>query len=334
MENEESKFLVELSGDQTEMGMYEIKSILDAYGYWYKIIDSIRGKFYLIKGNDWGFWLLSNRGAYIKNIWKIIGKADNEILNHILQEEIRVKVGYKILEKKNKTSVLKKFKEILNMLNKRKYVPMSKKFELTLIDFNEVIYLAYPLGSHRKQIGSRNPKYRNYAPSATMDAYLSRALVNFSRAKPGDIFLDPFAGSGSIAMEAASIGCYTIALDKSIKHLLGLEINRRQFNLEIDIIVGDATNLPIKDNAIDSIATDPPYGRSAATFKRQLEEIYGGFLREAARVLRRGKYLVFCAPKGLAVTKFISDYGFEQVKTLEMKVHHALTRVIHVLTLT
>ena len=333
-QNKEANFLIELSGDQTELGFYEIESVLEAYNYKYEILDSLRKKFYLAKGRDWGFWVLSHRGAYIKNIWKILGEVSEFKIDEIKLEDTQIRLQYKNLDKEKREALIEEYNRYVSIIGKKTHVIPSRIVELYLIDFKDLIYLTYPIGSHRREIGRRNPRYRNYAPSATMDAYLSRALVNFSRAKPGDVFLDPFAGSGSIAMEASSIGSYTIALDKSAKHLLGLEINRRQFNLEIDIIVGDATNLPIRETTIDAIATDPPYGRSAATFKRGLKEIYNGFLREAARVLKRRKFLVFCAPKGLDVTRFIDEHGFELIKKLEMRVHNALTRVIYVLALT
>jgi len=327
-------FLVELSGDNPLLAKYELRALFETYGYNLNILREISKKYLLIESNRVAVELTAFRAAYIKRFWLLLDLDNFVNLELGERQRKRIKLEPLYLNKRNKEEVDSLFQYLLKYVKKiDKYIPEEGYKLFNIIKIDEKFYVGEVIKTARKVIGRRNPKYRNYAPSATMDSYLSRALVNFSQIKAGEVFLDPFAGSGSIAIEAATVGSYVIALDKSSKHIIGFLVNLSAHDLYVDLLVGDATKLPIKDNVIDGIATDPPYGRSATTFKREMRSLYFGFIREASRVLRRGKKLVFCAPSFLKIENMLNDHGFSLDYKLSMRVHKGLVRDIYISTL-
>ena len=50
----------------------------------------------------------------------------------------------------------------------------------------------------------RRPRARPFFHPAAIFPKLSRALVNLSRVGAGEVFLDPFCGTGSLLLEATS----------------------------------------------------------------------------------------------------------------------------------
>ncbi len=329
-------YVIELSGDFPEFGLIEIKSILEAYNYRYSYrwLDE-KKRILLLKTHRLGAWIVSWRSAYVKNVSQILGIAEDPDIDEkisLLNKRYRIHLTYRLRNRDDRARILERYNEILSKIDYSEITP-TKKITLTIDEIKGTIYLLEKIGGSRERINTRNPKFRSYAPASTMDSFISRALVNFSRILPGDVFLDPFAGSGSIALEASSIGALVIASDLSIKHLLGLELNKRIYGFDVKLLVADATKLPLEDESIDAIATDPPYGRSASTFKRTLKELYSEFLKESSRLLKNKKFLVFCSPSFFDAETELIDLGFELVHKLSMKVHKSLERNIYISTL-
>jgi len=168
-----------------------------------------------------------------------------------------------------------------------------------------------------------------------MESVLSRILVNFSRTNVSDIFLDPFSGAASLLIEACYIGAYPVGLEINPKMIIGGYHNVRSLNCTtIQLLIGDATKMPLQDSSIDAISTDPPYGRSAGTFRRTLLELYSQFLSESARVLKTRRYLTMCYPEKMSSLPHIAEnYGFKEVFRCKMRVHKALSRLISIFLL-
>jgi len=331
------RFLVELSGDFPEFGLVELQSILEAYNYTYSYtwLDTEK-RVLLLETNPIGAWIVSWRSAYVKNISQVLAPSTDSNFDEVissLREKYRIYLTYRLRNKKDKTRILDIYKEILSKLDYSERLPV-KKITLIIDKFDATIYLLQKIGGSRDKINARNPKFRSYAPASTMDSFISRALVNFSRTLPGDVFLDPFAGSGSIALEASSIGAFVIASDLSLKHLLGLKLNKKIYGFDIKLMVADATKLPLDTESIDAIATDPPYGRSASTFKRTLKELYSDFMKESSRILKKNKFLVFCSPSFFNAEEELINLGFKLVHKLTMPVHRSLRRNIYISALT
>jgi len=283
---------------------------------------------------------ISRRAAFIKYAGLVL---DSGNLRHLLSLPIkrsRVTTPYsfsinilssKINQKKTINDTIKAIGHYIS----HGYVNIRNpyfKIDVLNLDNEPIMVLRLPIG--RTSVSKRSPFFRAYAPPATMESFLSRALVNLSRTRIGDVFLDPFCGSGSLLFEAYNIGAYPIGLEIHPKGAYGSLFNARKLNTDISIVLGDATRMPFPDASIDAIATDPPYGRSASTFKLVLRELYVKFFIDSSRVLKRKRHMAICYPRKLSdVPSIASQYNFEEIFRCEMKIHKGLTRLISVFRL-
>jgi tRNA G10 N-methylase Trm11 len=129
-------------------------------------------------------------------------------------------------------------------------------------------------------------------------------LVKASDPRPDDVFLDPFAGSGSIVRARTAVpygwATYSDLAAGEPRLQVPSEIRRRS---RVTVLAEDALELPsISTGSVSSIVTDPPWGeydrldvdcatfarRMMASFDRVLEPRRGGLVlllsRRAAEV--------------------------------------------------
>jgi tRNA (guanine10-N2)-dimethyltransferase len=181
-----------------------------------------------------------------------------------------------------------------------------------------------------KSSSGREPRRRPFFHPSTMPPKLARCMVNLSRARAGEVFLDPFCGAGGILLEAASIGCDAIGSDLDPRMVRGAKANLEHFNMPyIGLVRSDAALLPIR--GARAIATDPPYGRRAPSLKKDLHEILPGFIPRARDALSPGGHLCMAHPSSVDVAPLAEDAGFDLIERHEVFVHKGLTRVISVL---
>jgi len=121
-----------------------------------------------------------------------------------------------------------------------------------------------------------------------LSAAVAYLLNAFSQPKPEDVFLDPFAGTGAIAVSRARYfpTQRIIASDNNPQLLNHLKQRLRRYP-NTQIFLADALNMnEIPDSSVDVIVTDPPWGeyqplpfpafdfyqRMLAEFKRVIKE--------------------------------------------------------------
>ncbi len=204
---------------------------------------------------------------------------------------------------------------------------------LRIIGVEGIIVIAFKLYEQpSRDYYRRRPSTRPFFRSIALSVRLSRALINLARAREGEVFLDPFAGTGSVVIEAKFMGLRSIGVDVNWELVRGGRKNIAFYKLLSEEIIGDALTLPLPSKSIDAIATDPPYGRAASTYGRNVLEVYKGFLAEAYRVLRRGRYMSFIAPADLSryIEELACRAGFIVAGRYYIYVHSGLTRVVYV----
>ncbi|HUI23600.1 MAG TPA: hypothetical protein VLY82_04330 [Nitrososphaerales archaeon] len=173
----------------------------------------------------------------------------------------------------------------------------------------------------------RRPRSRPFFHPSAIFPKLSRALVNMTRCSKGDIFLEPFAGTGSIAIEASLVGADVVAVDMADVMARGALSNMRHFAQEwTGIIRADSARLPIR--GVRAVATDVPYGRASSTRGRSPESLLELLLPELARAMDPSSFLVLMHPQGLSIR---SKSEFDVVEEHHLHVHKLLTRTITVL---
>ncbi|TVR58569.1 MAG: methyltransferase domain-containing protein [Spirochaetaceae bacterium] len=116
---------------------------------------------------------------------------------------------------------------------------------------------------------------------------LAHVLCLAARIKAKHRVLDMFAGHGAIPLETVrGFGCRdVVAVDKRF-------IETRHEHAAISWLTADACSLSsFEDGSIDRVVTDPPWGMYEAEIA-DLDALYAGFSREAARVLKPDGFLV------------------------------------------
>jgi len=103
----------------------------------------------------------------------------------------------------------------------------------------------------------------------------ARLLVNLVFRRTKGVFLDAFAGAGGIVIEARLAEWKVVSVDNDPSLRFGLS------QLADNHIVGNAMMLPLADESVDAVASEPPYHQTYL-------EVVVKSIREMARVLRPG----------------------------------------------
>ena len=200
-------------------------------------------------------------------------------------------------------------------------------FELALVRGGED-YLAVTAPMRMNQGWSeRRPRRRPFFHPSAMFPKISRALVNLSGCLPGDVFVDPFAGTGSILLEACIVGADVVALDLAERMVAGASLNMRHLGQEWPgLIRADAANLPVR--RVNALATDIPYGRASSTRGRKPREMMELLLHQLGWAMPSRSHAVIMHPNQDPVPE--SD-DFRVLEEHHLHVHKLLTRTISVL---
>jgi len=155
---------------------------------------------------------------------------------------------------------------------------------------------------------------------------MARALVNLAHVNRGDIVLDPFCGTGGILIEAGLLGARTVGSDFDPLMIEGSKKNCSG----PDLLLADATEMPLCDGVIDAVVTDFPYGQSVCIRKSDtMDALYGDALEEISRVLKPGRRAVVVTHRDIA--PIAAEY-MTVLQRHEQRVHKSLTRRILVLS--
>ena len=121
--------------------------------------------------------------------------------------------------------------------------------------------------------------HKPFSFSASLEPRVARAAVNLV-ASPGQAIIDPCCGSGTIVIEAASIGVRAAGFDLSWEMPGRAGLNARHFSLEAVFGVGDARSLA---GEFDAVVTNLPYD----VFCSVPPEFYEDALRNLRRLAPR-----------------------------------------------
>jgi 16S rRNA G966 N2-methylase RsmD len=204
---------------------------------------------------------------------------------------------------------------------------VNPDFEFTLVR-GKKDYLALTRPREMSQAWSlRRPRARAFFHPSAIFPKLARALVNLSRFREGEVFLDPFSGTGSLGIEAFEAGAKVVASDQVAKMTRGSLSNMRFFGqMWLGVIRADAFSHPVRQ--VDAIATDLPYGRASSTRGSQPEDIVRKAIETLPLLLRKGSRMVLMHPQTLKI-EAPADLALEEEHHLY--VHKLLTRTITVL---
>ncbi len=171
---------------------------------------------------------------------------------------------------------------------------------------------------------SRNPGKREFFHPGVMMPRIARALINIACVGAGEVMLDPFCGTGGMLIEAQLIGATAIGSDMDPFMVSGSRRNMRS----ADLLLADAASLPLRNESVDAVVTDLPYGQSVSILGESMERLYLDVLGEIRRVLKTGRRAVLVTHRD--ISPLAADYlKIEQLH--EQRVHKSLTRRVLVL---
>ncbi|MEM1537273.1 MAG: THUMP domain-containing protein [Candidatus Nezhaarchaeales archaeon] len=179
------------------------------------------------------------------------------------------------------------------------------------------------------QFAIRRPRAKPFFHPSALPPKMARLFVNLARAQRGEVFFDPFTGTGSLLIEAGLIGCLPIGCDVDIKMVKGALLNLRYYGLHGLILLADARKIPTVRAA--AIAYDPPYGRVSSLKGATLSDILSSSLGESLQILKPAGYLCLASPTWMNILDLASEKGFKPIEHHTVRIHRSLTRRIVVL---
>lgn len=197
-----------------------------------------------------------------------------------------------------------------------------------------ICVLGWLVAESVRDFGERAPTEKPFFQPGSMEPLLARAIANIASAGPGRTIVDPMCGTGGLLVEAGLVGSRVIGIDAQRKMTGGARTNLEHYLGGRDdgrhgggfaALQGDATRLPLRDDAADGVCFDVPYGRQSR-IADDPDSLVSGALAEARRL----------APRAVIVgdrpwTEAAREAGWEIESTFQRRVHRSLTRHIAVL---
>ena len=136
-----------------------------------------------------------------------------------------------------------------------------------------------------------------------LESHVAHMLVHASAPKDDDVFIDPFTGSGAIALARAAYpfrGIFATDIDTALMGELKSRISKiKNAKIQKSFFVKTVDFLQNKfeDNFADAIVTDPPWGE----FQKIPADFYPKIFAEFARILKPGGRLVLLTGRDIAL---------------------------------
>ncbi|HSF28829.1 MAG TPA: DNA methyltransferase [Nitrosopumilaceae archaeon] len=173
------------------------------------------------------------------------------------------------------------------------------------------------LGYSTKVPAQKRPKKIIKSPFE-LNWKLSRAMVNLSGLNEDEILCDPFCGTGTILLEAESMGIRSIGIDFDKKMCEVTKKNLAANGYNSKIINARYEHIKKIKDKIDGIVTDLPYGISSKSSESP-KKLISDFIS----ILPKKKKLALVCKKELA-----DQIELKPAKRYEIYRHKSLTRTI------
>jgi tRNA (guanine10-N2)-dimethyltransferase len=233
---------------------------------------------------------------------------------------IRVKRFRGCGEPENANIIVRKVGEVLSAQRKIDLRNPDVKLRILLTD--KLHFYVQTKEIDRNQYERRHVRSRPFFSPISLHPRYARALVNLTRIQRGQILLDPFCGTGGILLEASLIGAKVLGSDISPEMIDGCAENLHHFDIAFERLeVADIGEISDVFGTVDSVATDPPYGRSASTKKEPVKTLHERALGNIASVLPKGAWAGVVLPR---TVEYTSSLNLEE--RYSQRVHRSLTR--------
>ena len=334
-----------LSGEHETLPTAELKAILEAEGYAYKVLEKL-DQVLRIEADLKCAEAIKNRAALTRLCGLELFTCEAEpseavkalrsinISEYIISGEtfaVRVKHVKSHAREVDGMALERKLGEIILGMAEKAKVNLQKpqKTFFGILTDDKLVFGLKMADVPPKSFMERRPKKKPFFHPSAMPPKLARCMVNLAKPKAGDLILDPFCGTGSILIEAALIGCRIMGMDIQKRMARGSLKNFKHFGIEPEgVIVADAKNPPVRK--VDCVVADPPYGKSATTLKRTTKQIIEECLEAIHDRLDKGRRVCMAAPKTIGISQIGTMLGYRHIESHFVYVHRSLTREITV----
>lgn len=335
-----SKYYVLISGSDIELARAEIESLVDFHSntasiHWYRRLG-------LIDCESSPIPLLLSRAALVREVGNVIYECDDleTLLNQItegyltdilnLERSFSVRVytiDYFFEGEEKQQFVIDVGKRIQNVTQSSVSLDCPD-VKIAVIVTNNKVVLCEALKSYQRQIlAQRTPSARAFFHPSMMNSLLARVMCNMASVQPSQSVLDPFCGGGGILCEAALIGAQVTGIDMNWKLLKGSQKNLIDLNVsDFSLIQGDSRKIPV--NHVNSIVTDPPYGRTSSTRGENAIHLVNSLIEQAIDFVETGGRLCICGSQEMNMRVLFNQVGLAVRYDILIPVHSGLTRNI------
>jgi len=343
------KLLILLSGEHETLPVAEIKAIAEGENLRIRDI-RVLDQVCILTGDDGLGDAIARRAAYVKTICKYLFSCNTNL--HEIYDSVKSLNFSEIFCEKSSFAVrihrIKNYSPDISAYELQRRIgaiileAFGKRGIMVNLRSPDVIFIGFLTAGRfvfgivekvieRISFKRRAPQFRPYAHPSSMNPFLSRCMVNLSRATSGDVFYDPFCGVGGFLIEAALIGCRVLGSDIDPKMVLGSRKNLEFYDLPyLDVFLCDARSFSTIGR-VDAIATDPPYGAASSTKGEDPEKLTRMFLENSESVIKRGGYVVVATPHKFDIGGLLKSTNLKLLEIHSVKVHQNLTRRILVL---
>jgi tRNA (guanine10-N2)-dimethyltransferase len=329
----------ELSGEHSTLPASEVIASLESVCPDFDIFLSLDGCLIIELRKDAGTiaGILAKKLSmthYLTEVLGIGGAGEEDVLDSVEKAEVKIEGSYSIRVKSvreystiDTESMEKRIGSIFFQRGVRADLKNPAVQLRVLLTEDKSIFGRIMYSIDRSAYEARKPHNKPFFYPGVMMPRAARALVNI--AKPEKTMLDPFCGTGGILVEAGLIGIKVIGGDMQRKLVLGAKMNLDHYKIDHSLMYQDACRMALRDESMDAVVTDPPYGRSAAIKAESLEHMLSVSLGEIYRVLKKGKRAVFISER--EIEELATEAGFKVSQTHIQRVHKSLTRRICIL---
>jgi 23S rRNA G2445 N2-methylase RlmL len=153
--------------------------------------------------------------------------------------------------------------------------------------------------------------YKLESRTGTLHPPLAYAMAMLSDLGSKQNVLDPFCGVGTILIEASKLEPRIRALGVDIDHDSARKAQRtaESAGTTIQVVVGDAGRLPVRDERIDRVMSNPPWGR-AVEAEGSIRVDKHSFFAELRRISHQGARIVLLLEPSRELQQSIERSGF------------------------
>jgi len=340
-----AKLFFLLSGEHPTLPPSELRAILEAEGYNYRILEKL-AQVLRVEADIKSVEAVKSRSAMTRvcsleffnceaTVASILEKARSADLEGFIEEgesfAVRVRRVGETAPDISRLGLERKLGEII--LNNAKGTKVNladpQKTFFGVLTENRLVFGLKVAEISAKPSIERNPQKRPFFHPSAMPAKLARCMVNLARPKAGDLVLDPFCGTASILVEAGLMGCGVVGFDVQLRMVRGSLRNLLHYGIEPrGLAVADARHPPITNT--DCIVTDPPYGRSATTLGWTTRQLVEEALSAINGSLPRWRRICMASPESIRIGEIGEELGFKHAESHLVYVHRSLTREIAV----